>query len=225
MTLDSRQEKMDWSEVPGADDSFYGEGDDYKVVPSYEEGDDWKIYKWEMSQHPLPSPAQLAMIASSLSRGKNPKAHFKDAIELYYRSVAVLDHEIHMNNKSRDEYYIQSGEQDRIICITEGTVLFEGSKDRDEARQYLEDHGYPYPIKKAKTFRKHLNKLLTRFGLEDQKEVKRFHWLNSDMNENSCNVPKKWLDGLIKETKARRSAGTRQAHQTRRQNQASKTDK
>ena len=190
----------------------------------------------DLHPYPMPTSFQLAMIAATLSKGENPVAHLDSARRLHYYASEMLSEE-ELSREFKHEYLEREAKEirDDPTKLPDPTMLpvemrsivrFERSKEWDEAREYLMDRGYPNSIKKAKTFRKHLKKLIDRFSGEafggNGDPVLEHQRLR---DQDTYYVPKKWLDVLIRETKKRKSAGTTQAHRTRRQNQASKAGK
>jgi hypothetical protein len=175
-------------------------------------GEDERIELEHVLTDDRPSPYRLAVIAALISGGKEPRMYLPAALELYCEALDFL------------EFYDNEFEFEHLRAALPDhfgpKIDFKRHDDWDDAREYLQNHGCH--LKTAKAFLRNYRELCIRLREEKQSEEDAVQKYKIALKQDVISIPRRWLDELIKQKKAKKAMGGKKSQQTRKHARAPK---
>jgi hypothetical protein len=198
-----KQHKRSENKVPNTPPS----DQDFPDDPIYGWEPDWESF--EVRSYRQPSPYEIASLSIALAKRGDPRKHLKEAYDLYWDSYSMLREEWKSGTVSTRGLLRCLGESNN----PKNYVLFERAEGWDEAREYLNDHGYR--LQTAKAVLKNLQPVW--IDLEHRKDSPgQAEWRFAQLKKDpALKLKKTHLDEMVRRYKAKKSAGGKKSHVTR----------
>ena len=164
-------------------------------------------------RNPVPSPFELSVIATLLAKGKKkPEDKLEAAWDLFNEAQSLIYLQEEEFSDEVLEYRHREAEWEWEQKIKD-YILFLPKEDWDPARQYLLDK--KKPLKQSKSVKKNLKPLFIRLRPEEWSEKDAVQHFNKLMKKERVYLPPKYLKELVKDKRAKKSAGGDKSHKTR----------